>query len=64
MKFMVNIHTDNEAFDYDPSQELARLLRKIADELDAGGDYAMFQTIRDINGNDVGAYALKPEDYV
>lgn len=62
MPFTVNIHTENDAFEGDPSPELARILRKIADDVEnyqaKGMNYALFQTILDINGNDVGRYAL------
>ena len=39
--------------------ELARILREIADRIEAGTDYGWFKTILDVNGNDVGRYALK-----
>ena len=42
--------------------ELARILRDIADKVEGGAPWA-YQTVRDINGNDVGRYALKPESY-
>lgn len=65
--FTVKIACDNAAFceDDDPTYrsaapELARILREIADQIDAGRRYDFFQTIRDVNGNDVGRYALKP----
>lgn len=66
--FTVKIDCGNAAFT-DPrdgtvttdsaASELARILREIADQLDNGVDYGWFKTIRDINGNDVGRYALK-----
>lgn len=58
-KFQLYIHTGNAAFDPDPAPELARLLRATAAFIDAGASFDMFQTIRDINGNDVGRFALK-----
>ena len=63
MKFMLNLTTENEAFQPDPAPEIARILRGIADRIEAGGEYEFFQTILDLNGNDVGRYALKPLDY-
>jgi hypothetical protein len=43
--------------------EVARILRAIAGQLDAAGAVpTMYQTIRDINGNDVGRYAAKRRD--
>lgn len=62
MKFILNLSTDNAAFEDD--SEIPRILRKIADDIDAGKDIAMFQTIFDVNGNDVGRYALKDDSYV
>lgn len=63
MKFMLNLTADNAAFDPDPGPEIARILRKIADHIESGGEYEFFQTILDVNGNDVGRFALKPDDY-
>lgn len=65
--FTVNIDCGNDAFiehDYptymSAGPELARILRKIADQVEGGGiDYSWNQTIHDVNGNDVGRYALK-----
>jgi hypothetical protein len=60
--FTVQIRTDNDAFqDGNEQAELARILRGIAARLEAGEDVYYFQTIFDINGNDVGRFALKPE---
>lgn len=66
--FTVNIKCDNAAFANDDGDdttpesaapELARILREIAQKIEDGYDYDKFQTIRDINGNDVGRYAIK-----
>ena len=54
MKFELWIYTDNAAFDSPPNIEVARILRGIANGLDAGEDYLFYETLRDINGNDVG----------
>ena len=69
MVFKLTIDCGNDAFT-DPrdgtvttdsaASELARILREIADRIDNGIDYGWYQTIRDVNGNDVGRYALKP----
>ena len=40
-----------------------RILRAIADHIERGGSYDMSQTILDLNGNDVGSIALKPNHY-
>ena len=58
-KFTVNIRCDNAAFDDAPESEIARILRDIADKLESDGASGFFETIRDINGNDVGRHALK-----
>lgn len=62
MTFVVRIDTDNAAFEDDPRPELARILRVIADKVEqSGNEIGWFQTVRDINGNDVGRFALKDE---
>ena len=53
-KFVLTIQTDNAAFD-PIEDELARILRSIADDLIDYGPWAG-GTIRDINGNPVGSY--------
>jgi hypothetical protein len=63
MNFTVNIHADNAAFKPDPSPELARILHGIADRIEREGLSGFFETIHDVNGNDVGRFALKPPDY-
>ena len=72
--FRLTIRTDGDAFSCgsnahadDPqacgqmSRETARILREIAKRLDQGDDFAMYQTLFDENGNDVGRAAFKPE---
>lgn len=61
-RFVVNMTTDNAAFQDDP-REIPRILRAIAQQIEDGRDYSMFQTILDANGNDVGRYAEKPDSY-
>lgn len=51
--FRLEIDTDNAAFEY-PS-ELGRLLREVADKLDAG---KVSGKVRDINGNTCGKWEL------
>lgn len=46
------IETENEAFEGN-SNELARLLRELAERIERG---EMEGTIRDINGNKVGSF--------
>lgn len=69
-KFMVNISCNNAVFSntgdanyQSAAPELARILRVIADQIENGAPYDFFQTIRDVNGNDVGRYAIKGDDY-
>ena len=70
MKFVLTVNCDNAAFCDEgeattetAANELARILRKAADQIENGVPYDYFQTIRDINGNDVGAYAFKNNAY-
>jgi hypothetical protein len=62
--FRLTIRTDGAAFhdsaDNSPSDELARLLRQIADRIEQSGTPSHYLTIHDINGNDCGRFALKP----
>lgn len=70
--FTVKIDCGNAAFTDEAGNatpdsaapELARILHHIADRLEAGTDYERFRTIHDVNGNDVGRYAMKPGRYV
>jgi hypothetical protein len=62
-KFTVQIRCNNAAFDPDPAPEVARILREISDKINREGLSGFFETIRDVNGNDVGAFAIKPDDY-
>ncbi len=62
-KFNLFIQCDNAAFDDMPA-EVCRILRSVADRIERDNEVpAMYQTIRDINGNDVGRYAIKPDDH-
>lgn len=71
MKFVLTVNCDNAAFRLDESEattetaapELARILRKAAEQIENGVPYDYSQTIRDTNGNDVGAYAFKNNAY-
>lgn len=62
MAFRLYIQTDSAAFDGDPAPELARILRAIAERIEAGEELSHYLTIFDANGNDVGRYALKDEE--
>lgn len=63
--FKLNINCGNDAFDNgNREHEIVRILREVANQIEDGAvDIEYFQTIRDINGNDVGRFALKPSDY-
>ena len=63
--FLLRINTENAAFDEFPYVELARMLREIADKIEYQSrvDLHCFQNARDINGNTVGQYAIKPAGY-
>lgn len=62
--FTLTIETDNAAFDVDQGNELAAILRKLADVLDhtshESGDSG---SVRDYNGNTVGHWTLDPREY-
>jgi hypothetical protein len=63
MIFKLNLRIDNAAFgEGSRDYELARILREIADKIEAGQDYATYKTVFDVNGNDVGRYARKNDD--
>jgi hypothetical protein len=65
MRFTLEIQSRGAAFEDDATYELARILRSVADSLEAygptsatGAEYA----VRDINGNTCGRYALTTEE--
>jgi len=60
--FRLYVRTGNAAFADDPAPELARILRAIADRVESGEDLSHYLTVFDVNGNDVGRFALKEED--
>jgi len=67
-KFKLFIDCGNAAFcedDYptesSAAPELARILREVADRIEGGDMFGMYRTIHDMNGNDVGRFALKSE---
>ena len=60
MAFKVSIHLGNDAMH--TAQDVVDALRRIADRIESDGYMpSKYQTIRDLNGNDVGRYAAKPE---
>lgn len=52
MKFVIEIKMDNAAFDTHEPTEVVRILRGLADRIEAVGD--MEHALLDINGNRVG----------
>jgi hypothetical protein len=66
--FTLTIRTDNAAYCDDdgepiPASELALNLRTVADRIEQGDTFDTFRNISDSNGNIVGTFALKPDDY-
>lgn len=59
MIFKLEFATDNAAFDKDPAYETSRILREVAGRVANGIDDA--GTIHDIDGNNIGQYALSEE---
>jgi hypothetical protein len=61
--FKVQFNCDNAAFGPDDDgymrDEIARILRDIADKVERKGLSGCWETIRDLNGNDIGAFAYK-----
>ena len=58
LKFKLNMSCGNAAFD-DQNAEIARILRKIADDLEADSSGRLCeQYFRDSNGNRVGSFKL------
>jgi hypothetical protein len=62
--FNLYFSVENEAFEQSPSIEIARILRDIADRIEHSTkfDLSYYRTIRDLNGNDIGRYAIKPNE--
>lgn len=59
--FTLTINLENDAFSPDAEPEVARILRVIADKLEENPGYPMYQTVFDVNGNDVGRFRLPRE---
>jgi CBS domain-containing protein len=49
---------DNAAFEDDPLEEVARILRAVADRIESGNDEG---PVRDENGNTVGRFSVTLE---
>ena len=62
MVFKLWFDTENVAFEDAKEVEVVRILREIANKIEQSGSVpGFYQTIRDINGNDIGRYAEKSE---
>lgn len=59
--FRLYINTENDAFQGDDCGrfETARILREVADRVEAGDIQDLYRTIYDKNGNDCGRAAFK-----
>ena len=55
--FRLSFTTDNAQFDGDPPRQIARILRELADTLDATGARGGAGGIRDENGNTIGEWS-------
>ena len=67
-KFSLTITTGNDAFgesgSEDERREIARILRETADRITFDNeDIGFFRNLKDTNGNIVGTFALKDENY-
>jgi len=73
MVFRLYVRCDGAAFsddgygrpadrDIQRDAEIARILRVVADRITLGGAPSHYLTILDVNGNDVGRYALKGDE--
>lgn len=56
MAFILNIETDNDAFTEDASWEIARILRKLADDITDEHYPENGGRVLDFNGNAVGTW--------
>jgi len=54
----ITINIENAAFEENGSSEVARILRKLADDYENDGFY-IYEYLHDINGNVVGKTALE-----
>jgi hypothetical protein len=59
--FTLTINLDNDAFQPEAEPEVSRILRVVADRLEQNPGYPMYQTVLDVNGNDVGRFRLPAE---
>lgn len=60
--FTVKFDCGNAAFDDNLDGEIVRILLSIAARIEGAGLSGFCETIRDVNGNDIGRFALKNAD--
>ena len=56
--FALTIHTGTNAFKPDPTGELVRILREVADKIAAEREYGKSVPVHGVNGNHVGSFML------
>lgn len=62
--FKLVIGTDNAAFEPQPTTEIVRILREVANKIEREEqDLFPSRTVYDVNGNDVGRYSHKGAEY-
>lgn len=59
MRFTLTVEMDNEAFVYQEGKETARILRKLADKLEAQLREGDSGRLMDFNGNRVGEWRVE-----
>ena len=59
--FTLTIQTGNAAFAEDPAEEIARILRELAQRISMNGKHSLSLTLRDDNGNTIGRTAYQPD---
>jgi hypothetical protein len=59
-EFKLNINMENDTFVENPSEEVARILRDLADRIKGHSNFSKghSQPLRDINGNTVGGFDI------
>lgn len=60
--FKIEFETDNAAFEDMQTEEVARILREIADKVENGSFSFACGVVRDYNGNTVGKWLLDNEE--
>ncbi len=58
----IALRSGNAAFEDCPSFETARILRKVADDIEASSMYCA-DNLWDVNGNRVGSFSFEVEDH-